>query len=652
MDVWTITYNGAEQTATAWGLNAQPVIRTRDRSPTKFSFRMAGFAPEGAVPFPYQAQVVIKHYAAYNPVAGTWSGAPLFTFTGYQTTQKGRVDGRSQGVTLDFQDAIWLLQNTTFQQNWVVPNTTPMQLVPESRVILFMDVDQFLLAPWSTMSVQWEINEIITYAQSCGIAIAAGTIDYGGWYLNYYHARAITCWEALLKCLEMLPDAKMWVDGSTNPPQLNVRTRANLAALAAPATTAPGPITLPFRGKDAAGRSHFSTDLTPRYDLVPPQVVLQYQINNTINGKPAPTFTNDVYPAGSNGQEPFALVCPIDLTGATITTATATLDCEPLACIGGTHAQKRAWWTSKRGGEQDKITDFRVRFQNTSQQFVAIGDATIVDDYGNAINPAAYPQRIVAGAYHSWMKNGATQINAIRAHIRVQVQMIEYDVAGSTPAETDTNGNIVHKYSTHEFHAHVTLTNSPAGTTTYSTLGGTAVSEQPVAGLAQNVYNSRATLDYDGAHEIVDPGILGQTAPLAQIIGHWNVLNISGGNAAWANANMTIAGTEIDLFKNHIRIDIGPSKHLSPQDWTQMLIFFRNRRCFIGADVRATGYGAAGQTIDLEHNTPDANTVPGLVVSASHVVMKYTTDSDPTTPLLGRINHDAGDLPTIDALNP
>ena len=43
--VWTITYAGTEQSAAAWGLNAQPRIRTRDRSPTEISFRMAGADP-------------------------------------------------------------------------------------------------------------------------------------------------------------------------------------------------------------------------------------------------------------------------------------------------------------------------------------------------------------------------------------------------------------------------------------------------------------------------------------------------------------------------------------------------------------------------------------------------------------------------------
>ena len=131
----------------------------------------------------------------------------------------------------------------------------------------------------------------------------------------------------------------------------------------------------------------------------------------------APAWSADVYPPGSTGQLPFALVAPIDLTGASVTTETGQLDCEALACIGGTHAQKRAWWASKRGGENAHLADFRVRFGAST-----IGDATVTDDNGNPIDLTAYPNRLVKGPYHAWMKNGATQINAIRAHVRVKVQ--------------------------------------------------------------------------------------------------------------------------------------------------------------------------------------------------------------------------------------
>jgi hypothetical protein len=334
---------------------------------------------------------------------------------------------------------------------------------------------------------------------------------------------------------------------------------------------------------------------------------------------------------------PFAMVCPIDLLGAALTTETGTLDCEPLACVGGTHAAKRIWWASKRGGADTKLVmvnttgnptqAYRVRFGVNT-----IGDATVEDVNGNPINLTNYPNRIVAGTYHAWMKNGSTQINAIRAIIKVKVKYTQYDTGGSTPAETDTNGNIVNTVNSGELSCNITLTNAAAGVTNYTGGQYTALAETPVTGLAQNVYTSRATLDYDGSHEIVDPGILNggsPTIPLAQLIGHWNVLNLSGGASAWATANMTIASTEIDLMTNHIRIEVGPSKHLQPQDWSSMLQFFRYRRLYIDSSVRATGYGSQNNNADMPLNTADENNVQGLFTNVQNAFFDYGSSVAP-----------------------
>ncbi|HEV2693414.1 MAG TPA: hypothetical protein VG347_11010 [Verrucomicrobiae bacterium] len=664
MPLWTITYDSGsgpvEKSAAAWGLNAQPVIKTRDRSETVFSFRMAGADPAVSIPFLFRSKVIIRQNRTF--ANGGWTGSG-FVFVGYQTTERGRVDGKAQGVMVDFADAIWLMKSTTFQQLWTQNisdghggiNMVP---IPVSRCILFMDINSYIATPWTLKSVQWQVNEIITYAASCGIAIQAGTIDYSGFFINYTHVRAISCWDALLKCLEILPDAKVWVDASTTPPSLHVRTRANIAAMAQPTTTAPGPITFPWRATDALGRRHFASEFTPRHDLVPPQVVLQYMVGNTLNGKPAPNWINDVYPPASTGQMPFAMVVPIDLTGVQQTTQTGQLDCEPLACVGGTHAQKRVWWGSKRGGEQGMLstviggtltTDWRVRFQTAGSPPIAvlIGDATVTDDTGAAIDLSAYPNRLVKGNYHAWMKSGNTQIHAIRARVKVTVQLVQYDVPASTPAETDTNGAVVRKSTAHNFECHITLTNAPAGISNFLGYNTSGTSEVPATNLAQNIYISRAMLDYDGSHEIIDPGTVNRTPPLSQIIGHWNLLNFTGGKAEWANANMTIAGSEINLMNNHQRIDIGPSKHLSPQDWNEMLQFFRMRQVFIFAGQRATGYGNPDQTVDMARNSPDANTVGGLANDCAHVLTKYATENDPTTVVNGRSNLDASLIESV-----
>lgn len=618
--VWTLEYQGLEQAAADWGLNASPLIRTRDRSPTTMSFRLAGADPVDALPFAFRGKVIIRQNRTRE--GGVWGGSG-YVFTGYLTTQTGRVAGGSQGVTLEFADVLWLLANTTFQQIWRVNGIdehgeVTTTEVPTARIKLFQDINTWSAAPWALKSVQWQIAEILAYAASCGIEIQAGDLDYSDFELNYTDLRAVSCWDALLKCLEPIPDAKVWVDGSTSPATLHVRRRAALAALSPPTTTAPGPVTLPWRGADALGRVHFSTELTPRYDLIPTAVLVQYQINDQVDGRNSPSWVTDAHPPGASGKTPFALVVPVDLTGATVTTVQAQLDCEPVACIGGTHAEKRAWWANQRGGEQSELADFRVRFQDAAGGFADLPNATITDEAGNPVDLTRFPNRIINGCYAPWMRYGETEIRVVRAHITVQAQLCEYDEPGAS--ETDTSGHLLRKSTKQDLHVQVMLTNSPAGVISYNTVAVQDAAEIPAVDLARNIFESRAQLDYDGTHEIIDPG-QGQTLPLTQILGHWNVLHLTGGNPAWAHAALTIAGSEIDLQTHHQRIEIGPSKHLNPQDWNEMLQFFRHRRVYIPAATRATGFGASNSDVEVARNTPAGNTSSGLKQDAAQTVL-------------------------------
>ena len=644
--VWTIEYDGTEQAAADWGLSAQPVITTRDRMPTVFAFKLPALRITAAPPIPWKGKVIIRQNRTWSGSA--WSGTG-FKFIGYQSSHRGQVDGRTEGVFLEFSDTIWLLQNTVFQQVWNYNTSDGMGGVTvnefwNSRCVLFLDRDH----PTTAQTINWQIAEALAYAaDKCGIEIEAGTIELESWYLPTHQIRAISIWGVILECLEPVPSAKAWVDNSGATPALHVRTRSSLAALTAPTATGPGPITLPYRGTDAAGRLHVSTDLTPRYDLVPASVVCQYQINNTVNGKAAPSFTNDVYPALSTGKEPFAMVVPIDLSGQVTTITTAELDCEAVdvnALNGGSldavaHALRRAWWASERGGGQAELADLRVRFQDWSAAAKFIGNATITDDDGNPISLATYPRRLITGTIHDWMRDGGGDpIVAIRAHVKVKVQLTEYDVAGAS--ETATTGNIVAKAAEKELHAQITLTNAPAGSSSYSTAEVEEESEVPVTGLAENCYNARQTLDYDGQHVIVDPGNAG-TIPLSVIIGHWNVLNLSGGAAAWETMNATIASTRIDLITNEQSVEFGPAKHLAPQDFSEFLQYFRGRRQFIGSHTRASGYYGANQSVQMPKNTPDGNTAPGLKVRSDLTTIAYDTENDPTSTMKGMVKADA-----------
>ena len=101
------------------------------------------------------------------------------------------------------------------------------------------------------------------------------------------------------------PDCVAWFDYTTTPyPTLHIRRRANLAAVALPVGVAP---LSSVKG------------ITPRNDLVPPSVVIHYEITGSSNGQSTFNLAIDAAPTTATGAEFGAVCCTIPLRGTTAT---------------------------------------------------------------------------------------------------------------------------------------------------------------------------------------------------------------------------------------------------------------------------------------------------------------------------------------------
>ena len=246
-------------------------------------------------------------------------GAPGVIFQGIRRQWTGRAQPEARSTNLVFCDAIWDLQNTPFQHYWQQqqPGGTASQQY-FSRINLFQNISAGPGNPWSYLTVKQQLQQILTYAASkCGIAVQAGTID-PTQVFNIMPCKAVSCWDAILKCLQLLPDVMTQMDYSTTPPTLHFFQR----------TVSAGVKTLPWSGTDANGRAHKSSNLKDRPDLVPSEVVLQYQTNTNYNGTQLQYWSTDAYPVGSTGAAVQALVAPIDITGPSVTTISKTVNAE------------------------------------------------------------------------------------------------------------------------------------------------------------------------------------------------------------------------------------------------------------------------------------------------------------------------------------
>ncbi len=141
------------------------------------------------------------------------------------------------------------------------------------------------------------ILAVLDYAISKGVPIAKGVLD-GGVSVPREELRAVTCAEAIKRCLRWTPDQAVWFDYTTDPATIHIRTRANRALHT---------VTL-------AAEECESVELAERRDLVVSGVRLEYLRNHEREGFRFRTL--DVDEAGPDPTGIGSMVVPIELTGS------------------------------------------------------------------------------------------------------------------------------------------------------------------------------------------------------------------------------------------------------------------------------------------------------------------------------------------------
>jgi len=413
-----------------------------------------------------------------------------------------------------------------------------------------------------------QIQQIINFANAAGVAIQAGTIDLA-YTLPIYPVRSVSCASALQICLKPQPDAATWIDYTTTPPTFNCRARANLAA-----------VSLPY----GDGIKHTTSQITPRYDLQPPSVVLQYQkISTTDSGSLADNGV-DAYPLGSDGRAVGSMVVAIDLRGAAARAVSIVVEADALPNLPSGDAPSLAWWTQKKS-QLGAVTSLSM----------ISGSLTVKDDNHNDLTStwaSQIPNEYKKGEILSWMG-----LQLVWVTIAAKFKYYEKDSALRSKLSV----------SEHDISVRVKLTNSPAGQKLYSALESLDPGESAPAGLAQQIYNTLQVLQYEGSHVIVDPGLSTTSA----LINTGNKLEITGGAAAWATMDATIQTVDYDLFNSKCEIGFGPAKHIAPGDLEELLQFWRFRTVYDNPNLRISGRETQSQGGQLGGDTAAENTSHG-----------------------------------------
>jgi hypothetical protein len=89
-------------------------------------------------------------------------------------------------------------------------------------------------------------------------------------------------------------------------------------------------------------------------------------------------------------------------------------------------------------------------------------------------------------------------------------------------------------------------------------------------GLAQNLYDSLATLQYEGSVTLTEQECVGDIRP-----GH--LLRLSGGRTAWATMDAMVFETVENISAGETAVRFGPPAHLVLADWLALVRLGRDR---------------------------------------------------------------------------
>jgi len=695
----TLTYAGTEKAFKDWNLaldSVQDHLTNQGHDVFTATSASASIAAEADSPtFTFEGTVVVQiNRASPTGAPNSFSGGSI-AFTGKRVENPAAATGYRQGVTYKFHGPWYDLSNTHYLQTFMgqggvtylaaetILNTSAavtagqiqISLGDQIQAILQWCIDSYrtqgLALPFQYIGRTLDMSVIPTGAINLNVGPAPGTpggnysfsgleyncllststtIDAGLYqiFLPSYITKPLMCADALRKCLELSPRVTVWFDYTQSPPMIHFT-----------AIDSATPQTLALFD----GTSHKSLNIQARNDLLVNSVRILYRIKNTSGGSPVINFSVDKWgPHGSNSaSDPdYGLRVVnelVDLQGYARTECVGHLDCEPLACVGGTQAIKRAWWSSPRGGGQRRLIDSRVRFAAT------IPDATLVyattggtDSGGNArvagqplttADGALFTNKLVRGTHHNWMMlGGGVAVVSLKAVVRSAMTYFEYDqvAAGDTPfqlpanetaSNAATNGTPLRAVNSAEHHTEIELTNGITGT--YYTVASTVAGESWITGYggtAWYLYNQMNVLQFDGDFAKVEAAF-GAGVSLGAPV------HFTGGATLWTAMKAQVQEVRRDYGRHETSVRIGVAKHLNAGQLSALLNMWRFRRPWYNPAVRSdnTAGGTSG-FVDQPITAGNDNSTDGQAIPAMTAEITYNTPGVPSSGIASMIVKD------------
>lgn len=560
--------------------------------------RLEGVPPERTPVIPVETPCSLYTGRVYAD--GGWSGGTIL-FQGRRTDNVGEASGEAAGTELTLEDAWYDLRWLTLQATWqtITGGTVGS---PTYGTVAWPDCVLFQATPgvsYSPAPVNAHITtgqalrEILNYAISCGVNLQVGQID-PALYVPFYPVRSVRCAEAIKHCLRPHPDCTTEIDYTTTPPTFHVRQRSHLTAL-----------TLPYAGMAAPAsgvvQTHLTSEVRPRPDLVASRVGIYIKETSVIAGQTVVSVGSDIYPATSSGLR--SLDASVDITGPRTTQVTARLTSTVF------DPTNLAWWALKVPAlAQPETVPGSLALLNTAINDGSKDGITVVDETGAPVDLATYAYVLEDhGTAHAWMRlSGGGAVWVTKAIVTGHFTYQRRKNVGTAASPVWVS---IRTANDHPHPVRIKLTNSPSAVYTLNQLLSTG--EVYPAGLAQQLYNSLATLQYEFEHTILEQ-------PFTTIIKPGkHGLNIAGGASEWTTMNAMVQEVVIHFINSpatgltsaRTQVRCGPVAHLEAGQLVQLFNMFQNRDLSrINPNERASGVPNGGANAGMPDDTAKENT--------------------------------------------
>ncbi len=521
--MWTLIYQGTEKTLAAWGVVDDFNRESDNKAKGTVTLRTTEVFDAGATQWAAQQQAQIWRDRV-QAGAGPFSGGTLWA-QGYFDDPDRQNNAGVQHVVYKLHNVWWLLEQHYYQQpRYVVtgfsgsPPVATLTNVFTPEVFLGEAVVPGELTGYTTVMQNngAEITEILNWVNECfnptkqgatsgrnnaQDVLTIGTIE-PQLFTGIKRVASILCSEAVIEMLRLQPDSIVWVDETTTLPTVNVRTLGKWNYTTDPPTFI-----------DYTNLPEVIINITAQQEKKIlaqgqtwknlPAVVIYWWGTNTIGGQSEPFCYIDDFPNGSvitdgiplpkDGFVPRASVHFIVLQGEQVVVETATVNTEALsALIGASSGAQVEWWQEHDQTLNDPLID--------ASTIAVVGDPTVLDDSGAAINTETYPNILLDSHLPHWASS--VGLNWVHATVRQQVSFKKYADSAHKVLDKQARNRTIHK--------RVKVTNAAAGE--ISAVTAVTPGEEIPVGVAESIYRSTNAPQWAGTIEFTGSQLLSSIA--------------------------------------------------------------------------------------------------------------------------------------------